>query len=148
MSSNLPPKNPAGIRGLTDLAKPGLRFANRQPGSGTRVWLDEQLHEAGINPGHVLGYQNVYLTHSDVARVVAENAADIGLCFEGAARPFGLDFIPLTSERYDLIVPADKMDNSGIQSLVSWLSSSSGRKAISDLPGYDTRETGHVQWLD
>ncbi len=144
----LPPGNPAHVHGLADLANPGLRFANRQPGSGTRVWLDMQLQRLGVNPNHISGYQNVYLTHSDVARVVAEGAADTGLCFEGSARPFGLDFVPLTSERYDLAVPAENMELPAMQALCAWLGSPAGRKAINDLPGYDTRETGRLQWVE
>ncbi len=144
----LPPGNPAGIRSLADLAAPGLRFANRQPGSGTRVWLDMKLQQLGIPQSQITGYQNVFLTHSDVARVVAEGAADLGLCFEGSARPFGLDFIFLTSERYDLVIPAENMERAPVKTLISWLGSPSGKQAIGDLPGYDSHETGSIQWVD
>ena len=144
----LPPGNPAGIRSLEDLTNPGLRFANRQPGSGTRVWLDMKLQQMNLNPAHISGYQNVYLTHSDVARVIAEGAADMGLCFEGSAKPFGLDFIFLTSERYDMVIPAENMEHAPIQTLISWLGSPSGKQAIGDLPGYDHHETGKIQWVD
>ena len=64
----LAPGNPAGIAGLPDLVRSGVRFVNRQPGAGTRVWLDAQLHRLGIDPGQVSGYGDEALTHSEVAR--------------------------------------------------------------------------------
>lgn len=67
------PGNPAGLNNLTDLAKPGIRFINRQQGSGTRVWLDAQFHRAGINPLSVAGYQDEKMTHSEVARASARD---------------------------------------------------------------------------
>ncbi len=143
----LPPGNPAHILKLADLTKPGLRFANRQPGSGTRVWLEIQLQRLGIEPAMINGYHNVYLTHSEVARVIAEGAADVGLAFEGAAASFGLDFIPLTNERYDLVIPAETMTQPAIQLLINWLSSQAGRQALSALPGYETSETGSLAWI-
>ena len=114
----LPPGNPLGIVDLKDLARSGLRFANRQPGSGTRVWLDASLHRLGIDPARIQGYDYGRLTHSDVARAVAENQVDLGFGLETAALSFGLDFIPMVTEPYDLVIPASNLALPGIQRLL------------------------------
>jgi molybdate-binding protein len=79
------PGNPAELEGLGDLARPGLRFVNRQPGAGTRVWLDAQLHRRGIDPVLINGYEEQFFTHSEVARAVGERRAEVGLGIEAAA---------------------------------------------------------------
>lgn len=140
--------NPLDIHALNDLVRPGLRFANRQPGSGTRVWLDTALHRLGIDPTSIRGYDQPHLTHSEVARAVAEERADAGLGLQTAALAFGLDFIPLVLEPYDLIIPADNLNLPSIQRLRSWLSSAEARQALSDLGGYETEHTGELQWVE
>ena len=142
----LPPGNPAGITGLLDLQRPGLRFANRQPGSGTRVWLDLALAQIGIEPAGIQGYQEELMTHSAVARRVAEGQADAGIGLEAAARSYGLDFILLTSERYDLVILGTTMQLEPLQNLVVWLEGLDARKRIESFGGYDPRETGQVVW--
>ncbi len=143
----LPPKNPAVIRGLADLARPGVRFINRQPGSGTRVWLDTALQQAGIDPNNIDGYAQIAFTHSDVARAVAEKRAAAGLALEAAANAYGLDFIFMTRERYDLIVTAESMENPAVRALIDWLNRPETHTAIEQLGGYDARETGQVIWV-
>jgi putative molybdopterin biosynthesis protein len=144
----LPPGNPAGVEGLDDLTRLGLRFANRQPGAGTRVWLDAQLHRRGVNPGGIAGYGDELPTHSEVARVVAEGQADVGLGIETAALAFGLSFVPLQRERYDLVVPADSWERAPVRVLRSWLGTPPARALIGELGGYDTEATGRVGWVE
>jgi molybdate-binding protein/DNA-binding transcriptional regulator YhcF (GntR family) len=143
----LPPGNPLGIRNLTDLARPGLRFVNRQSGSGTRVWLDLAMQKAGIGTKSIQGYQNEMVTHSAVAQTIAEEKADAGIGLEAAALGHGLDFLFLTHERYDLVVPSPVMESPVMQSLLSWLKKTSTHAIIQDLGGYDTITTGHLEWL-
>ena len=143
----VPPGNPAGLQGLADLVRPGLCFVNRQPGSGTRVWLDAQLRQLKIAAQAIAGYGTEMMTHSDVARAIAEGQADAGLGLESAARLYGLDVIPLTSERYDLVIPAENMSLPAIKALLAWLGSSEGKQAIASLGGYQLEETGVVQWV-
>ena len=143
----VPPGNPAGLQGLADLARPGVCFVNRQPGSGTRVWLDAQLRQLKIAAQSIAGYGTEMMTHSDVARAIAEGQADAGLGLESAARIYGLDVIPLTSERYDLVIPAENMSLPAIKALLAWLGSSEGKQAIASLGGYQLEETGVVQWV-
>lgn len=142
----LPPGNPRGTHALEDLALPGLRFANRQPGSGTRVWLDAQLALLGINPADFDSNGETARTHSDVAQAVAEGRADAGLGLEASARAFGLDFIPLTRERYDLAIPAKVFQSPAVAALTGWLQSPAARQALGRLAGYDLESAGSVHW--
>jgi molybdate-binding protein/DNA-binding transcriptional regulator YhcF (GntR family) len=144
----LPPGNPAGVSGLADLRDLRLRLANRQPGSGTRVWLDQALRRLGIAPDDIAGYQEAWMTHSAVARQVAEGQADVGIGLEAAARSYSLDFILLTHERYDLVLTDAGMQLLPARRLIDWLGSPEGRQAIETLGGHDTRDTGRVEWCE
>ncbi len=143
----LPPGNPDNIRDLAGLAQPGVRFINRQSGSGTRVWLDTTLQESGIDPAAINGYAQIAYTHSDVARAVAEKHATAGLALEATARAYGLDFIFMTRERYDLVIPAESMEKPALRSLLDWLQHPETHSAIAHLGGYDAHETGKVNWV-
>jgi molybdate-binding protein/DNA-binding transcriptional regulator YhcF (GntR family) len=143
----LPPGNPQEVKNLTDLTKPGLRFVNRQEGSGTRVWLDAQLHRAGIEPSQIPGYQDEKMTHSEVARSISRAEASVGLGVQTAALSFGLDFELLTTERYDLVIPAEKWEMESVQTLRKWLETSQAKAAINNLGGYDTGQTATLTWV-
>ncbi|MBN2550244.1 MAG: GntR family transcriptional regulator [Anaerolineales bacterium] len=143
-----PAGNPAEITSLSDIARPGLIFINRQPGSGTRVWLDARLHKLGITAEQIHGYQNVKNTHSEIAQAIAEGQADVGLGMEAAARAYSLDFIPLVLERYDLVIPKETFGLPAIQALTKWLVSPEAQQEIASLAGYDTRLTGQVEWIE
>jgi putative molybdopterin biosynthesis protein len=140
----LAPGNPHKIQGLEDLTRPGIRFTNRQPGSGTRVWLDAILKQKQIQPDAIHGYRDERLTHSDVARVVAEGGADVGLGLETAARAYGLDFLFLNRERYDLVMLAETIENPPVRKLIDWLSSEQGRQFVDQHRGYDSQSSGQV----
>jgi putative molybdopterin biosynthesis protein len=139
----VPAGDPDGISDLADLTRRGLRFVNRQAGSGTRVWLDAQLRRLGIDSNAIAGYELEKATHSEVARTVAQGDAHLGLGLEAAASPFGLDFIPLTRERYDLVMYESYYQTPAVQKLVSWLSTQAAQ-AFSGLIGYDTSATGET----
>jgi putative molybdopterin biosynthesis protein len=144
----LAPGNPAGIAGLPDLVRSGVRFVNRQPGAGTRVWLDAQLHRLGIDPGQVSGYGDEALTHSEVARAVSGGQADAGLGIEAAALAYGLAFVPLATERYDLAMLPALWQLESVQALARWLPADAARQAIAALGGYETVETGRTRWVE
>lgn len=144
----VPRGNPAGIAGLRDLTRPGVRFINRQEGAGTRVWLDAQLEQLGLPAEEITGYGNEVNTHLEVAGAVAEKRADVGLGVEAAALAYGLDFIRLTIERYDLVIPAEVWELPVIQTLVTWLNSDEAKAAILDLGGYEVEQTGRVDWVE
>lgn len=141
------PGNPLGVSDLSDLVNSELRFINRQQGSGTRVWLDAQLLRAGIDPSRINGYSNEKMTHSEIARAISNDQADVGLGVETSALSFGLDFHLLNTERYDLIIPADNWEKETVQALNTWLNSSQAKQAINNLGGYSTTETGKVSWI-
>ena len=143
----VPPGNPLGINNLNDLARPGLRYVNRQTGSGTRVWLDVNLKRMGLASDSIQGYQDEKKTHFEVALAVAKNLADTGLGVQTAAISFGLDFVFLTTERYDLVIPGEKWETPVFQSLTEWLRTSQVKTAIQELGGYDTSETGSIRWI-
>ncbi len=138
----LRPGNPKGIQSLADLARPGVRFVNRQAGSGTRVWLDAELAQLGIPADGIDGYEDEKPTHSEVARAVAEGDADVGLGLESAALAFKLDFHFLVVESYDLVTFADRAQREPLHSLFGWLTGAEARQAMESLKGYDFRRTG------
>ena len=143
----LPTGNPLNIHKLADLTTPGVIFVNRQQGSGTRVWLDAQLRKLQIDPALIAGIDQEKMTHSDVARAISKSQANAGIGVETVALYFGLDFIPLTTERYDLVIPAEKWETESIQILKNWLETRQAKSAIGNLGGYDTTHTGEVTWV-
>jgi molybdate-binding protein/DNA-binding transcriptional regulator YhcF (GntR family) len=143
-----PAGNPGGVRELADLQRPGLVFVNRQPGSGTRVWLDAALRRAGITPAIIKGYDDERATHSEVTRAVAEGEANAGFGLQTAAVAFGLGFIPLVSERYDLVIPEETFYHPAMQQMTAWLAKQSAHQAIAELGGYETDGTGKVEWVN
>jgi len=140
--------NPIGVTNLENLVNSGLRFVNRQRGAGTRVWLDAHLHRLGITPEQLPGYDQEKLTHSEVAQMIAEGQADVGLGVEAAALAFGLRFIPLTQERYDLVIPVEVWSLSPVQALARWLATDAAKTELTTLGGYEVHETGRVQWVE
>ncbi len=139
--------NPQGLERLEDLARPGVRLVNRQPGSGTRVWLDAQLRAMDIEPKSVRGYEREEMTHLAVARAVAEEEATVGLGIYAAAAAHGLSFAPLTQERYDLVFPEEVWNTTAAQQLAEVVRSPRLKESISALGGYDTSETGRETWV-
>lgn len=140
--------NPLGLRTLDDLTHPGLHFVNRQSGSGTRVWFDGRLREMHLNPEKIRGYNHEKLTHTDVARSIASGFANVGIGLQAAAAAFDLGFIPLTSELFELVIPAESMQKQPVHQLISWLGSEQARHALAKLEGYDTRQAGTTRWMN
>jgi len=141
------PGNPHGLRSLQDLAGPDVAFVNRQQGSGTRVWLDAQLRVLEVEPAGIAGYGDEEITHLGVARAVAEDRADVGLGIQAAALAYGLDFVPLTLERYDLVIPIETWGEPACQALVETVRSPDFQAAVEAVGGYEIRETGQVEWV-
>jgi molybdate-binding protein/DNA-binding transcriptional regulator YhcF (GntR family) len=144
----VPPGNPAKIQGLSSLIRPGIRFVNRQAGSGTRVWLDAALHRLGIESERINNFKDEKLTHTDVARAVAENQADAGIGMEAAALSYGLGFVMLTREQYDLAIPEENFSNPAVQKLVEWLKGKDTWNLLMDLGGYEGIDSGAVEWVE
>ncbi len=136
------PGNPRALLSLQDVARPGLRFVNRQPGSGTRTLLDYHLRQMSVSPSRVQGYGHELLTHTAVADAVARGLADVGLGLHAAADAFGLSFVPLARERYDLVTLADLRDRPPISWLLDSIKTTTFKAVISALPGYDVTHSG------
>jgi molybdate-binding protein/DNA-binding transcriptional regulator YhcF (GntR family) len=141
------PGNPLEIQALSDLARAGVRFVNRQRGTGTRVWLDAQLRRAAVDAEAIAGYDHEVNTHAEVARAVAEGATDTGLGIETSAIGYGLGFVQLAIEPYDLVIPAETWELPPIQALAAWMQGEGARNSILALGGYETGETGRVRWI-
>ena len=119
-----------------------MRYVNRQRGAGTRVLLDHELRRRGISPDAVDGYAREEPTHLAVAAAVAAGRGDAGLGIMAAARAFGLDFLPVTREPYDLVVAAPDVESPRLAPLWALLRSSRFRASVEELGGYDTEEMG------
>ncbi len=140
------PGNPESISGLADLARDGIVFVNRQAGSGTRVLLDFHLGTLGIDPARIQGYDQEEYTHMAVAVQVLSGGAHAGLGIRAAANALGLDFVPVATERYDLCIPVDFLDDPRIRALLETLGSERFRKAVTELGGYDVTDMGRTAW--
>lgn len=138
------PGNPLQLRSIEDLQQAGVRFINRQKGSGTRLRLDASLREGNISSDKINGYENEVQTHYAVASYVANNKADVGIGVQSAAYRMGLDFVPLFNERYDLIAHKEITKTTFWQSLTTILNSHSFKIAIARQVGYDTSLTGKI----
>jgi len=125
----------------------GLRFANRQGGSGTRLLTDHRLGQEGVRPEELRGYGHEEFTHAAAAEAVRSGLADCAMVILAAARALGLDFVPLAEERFDLVIPAAALGDERIQALLAILGSAEFQARVRALGGYDTRETGRVRRL-
>ena len=136
--------NPKNIKSLRDLVRPNRRIINRQPGSGTRIYLDQELSFARLDAKKISGYDTVVSTHLEVGLRVLRGAADVGLATRTTAQLLGLDFIPLIRERFDMLVPKDRFFTRGIQVLLGIVGSREFRKRVDSLGGYDVTESGRI----
>jgi putative molybdopterin biosynthesis protein len=136
--------NPHGIRSLTDLARPGLRFVNRARGTGTRVVFDELLAASATPWRDISGYDRIEPSHRAVAQSVSSGSADAAFGIEAAARAKGLDFIPLAQERYFLATLQEHLDEPLIATLREVLASAGWQSALRELPGYLPFRSGEV----
>jgi len=134
--------NPLGIGGLDDITRGGLRYVNRQRGAGTRVLLDAELRARGVDTTPISGYEREEHTHLAVAAAIAAGRADCGLGVRAAARAFGLGFVPVTREPYDLVVAPDALEDPKLAPLWTLMDEPEFRAAVEGLGGYDTAEMG------
>ena len=140
----VPPGNPKGIKSIRDLARPKLRIINRQPGSGTRIYLDQELASARLSGKKISGYDAVVATHFEVGLRILRGDADVGLATWTTAHLLGLDFISLTRERFDAVIPKERFFARGIQVLLGTLGSREFRQQVEALGGYDASESGRI----
>lgn len=137
--------NPKGIYSISDLARKDITFINRNPGSGTRLWLDQQLHALNIPSDEITGYLVSHTTHTECARDIHSGRADVAVGLRAAARQFDLDFIPLFHERYDIVFM--EQQRSLLTPILEGLQTSSFRRNVEALTGYEVKHTGEQIYL-
>lgn len=140
----MPYGNPKGIKGIEDLEREDITFINRQAGSGTRVLLDYRLEQLGIDRAKISGYENEEFTHMSVAVAVLGRTADVGLGIYAAAKALNLDFIPVVTEQYDLVIPEVYFESPNIQVLLETINTEAFKKRVEALGGYSTAKTGAI----
>jgi len=140
--------NPKRVYALKDLATPGVRFVNRQQGSGTRLLLDLMLDREGVDRSRITGYTQCEYTHAAVAAYVASGMADAGLGVETPARRFHLEFLPLQTENYFLLCRRQALESPLVGELLGVLRDPTFRAAVNELPGYDAAGAGEVRAVD
>ncbi len=138
----VPAGNPRQVRSLADLGGGELRFVNRNRGSGTRLWLDAALRQIGVAAESIRGYAVEARTHTQVAASVRDDLADVGIGLLAAARRFGLGFLPLFQERYQLVIPTENLGQRQFEILLNHLHSAAFRRHMTQLGGYDAAHTG------
>lgn len=140
--------NPLSICTAADLAQAAITLVNREEGSGARLLLDQQLRASGVESIQIQGYDRVVFSHFEVARAIQGRQADVGMGIRSAAQLFDLDFVPLQTARYDLVVPKSHLkSHPTLAHLFETIVSKPFRNEIEALGGYDTRETGKIQSL-
>jgi molybdate-binding protein len=144
----LPRGNPAHVRNVRDIAAKGLRFVNRQRGSGTRLLFDQMLMENGVEPAGIKGYRTEEFTHAAVAATVASGGADVGLGVRAAAAEYRLAFVPLVRERYFFAVHVKDLESTALVRLIGALQSATFQRIVHRLPGYHAVAPGTVLGLD
>lgn len=138
------PENPKAIKGIEDLDRNDITFINRQAGSGTRILLDYKLNQLGMEPEKISGYDNEEFTHMSVAVAVLSGSVDVGLGIFAAAKALNLDFIPVVTEQYDLIIPEEYFEWENIQVLLETISTKKFKDRVEALGGYSTEKTGEI----
>jgi putative molybdopterin biosynthesis protein len=135
-------ENPKKIQGLKDLLRKDVSFINRQKGSGTRILLDHSLKNLSLDSSQIKGYEKEEFTHMAVASAVASGVVDAGMGILSAAKAVGLDFIPVATERYDLIIPSFYVEDKKIQKVIETIRSKEFKTRVLQMGGYDVSRTG------
>jgi putative molybdopterin biosynthesis protein len=138
----LPRGNPRKVAGFADVVRLRLRLANREVGTGVRALVDHLLSGYKLGPRGLPGHEEPLFTHLEVATAVAEGRADVGVGTLAPARGLGLDFVPLTWERYDLLSTDEAFYRKPTQAFFEMVKSDWLRQLVARMPGYEARETG------
>jgi excisionase family DNA binding protein len=140
----LRPGNPLALRTLADLTRTGVRMINRQVGSGTRHYIDQEFSRLGIESKTIQGYDDSVATHLEVGLKILRQEADAGVATQATARMLGLDFVSLTQERFDILILKERFFSPGIKTLLEIVGSREFRTRVEAMGGYDTSESGRI----
>ena len=136
--------NPLGIKDFADIAKEGVRYVNRQKGSGTRILMDYLCEKNGLDVSGIYGYDREEFTHTSVATQIATGSADAGMGIYSAASLYGLDFLPICIEEYDLVIPDYAFKTPMVQEMLSIIKSEEFKNRILALGGYTVENPGEI----
>ena len=140
--------NPLNILSFRDIAKDGVRYVNRQKGSGTRILTDYLFKQNGMDSADVYGYDREELTHTSVAAQIVSGSADVGMGIYSAAKLYELDFIPVCIEEYDLIIPDSAWETPAVKKLLETLKSEQFKEKLTALGGYTVDNPGEIIEID
>ena len=138
------PGNPKGINGVADLARRDVRLANREEGAALRSLLDDLLKDGKIPASAVQGYDHLVLSHAQGAQAVIHHVSDVALGLRSVAVTYGLDFVPLSYVRCDLVIPSDLLTHPGVAAALDIIQTRAFREELACLPGYETSGTGSI----
>ena len=136
--------NPLNIQKFADIAGKGVRYVNRQKGSGTRILTDYLCKRENLDTAAIYGYDREELTHTSVAAQIGSGSADAGMGVYSAAKLYDLDFIPICVEEYDLMIPDHAWDTPMVRELLTILKSDAFREKILSLGGYTVDNPGEI----
>lgn len=136
--------NPHNIKAFKDLSRPGITYANRQRGAGTRLLLDYHLKLDEIDPESVIGYTRELNTHMAVATAVKTGSATTGLGVYSAAMAMGLDFVDITFEDYDFLIPYELLEDIRVKEFIQLIKSDEFQRRVKELGGYKFVDTGEI----
>jgi putative molybdopterin biosynthesis protein len=136
--------NPLGIRGVADLARRGVRMVNLEVGAGARAFLDSALAESGIDGKRIEGYDIEIGGHLEVAAAIAAGHANVGVTIRLAADTYGLPFVPMREERYDLVILECDLDSTPVKAMLDALNSRRFAREVSQFCAYDTSQMGRT----
>ena len=137
-------ENPFQIEKFADIAKEGIRYVNRQKGSGTRILTDYLCRQENLNTDAIYGYDREELTHTSVAVQIASGSADAGMGIYSAAKLYDLDFIPICIEEYDLIIPDHAWDTPQVQQMIATMKTEAFKEKLLSLGGYTVENPGEI----
>ena len=138
------PGNPLNIKTIADIAQKGVRYVNRQKGSGTRILTDYLCKQENLDVDVIYGYDREELTHNSVAVQIASGSADAGMGIYSAAKLYGLDFIPVCIEEYDLLIPETSWDTPQVKQMIDTLKSDAFKAKILAMGGYTVENPGEI----
>jgi len=138
--------NRKNIDSLEDLTAEGVLFVNRNKGCGTRLLFDYLLHEKGIDPHAIKGYERAMESHSEMetALTVLNGKADAGFCIRHAAHILGLGFTTLARESFDMVVPTERFHSTQVKSFLSFFDQAELVRHVRDFTGYDISRMGQI----
>ena len=141
----LAPGNPLQLRDVAGVAARRARLALRPQGAGAQLLLLALLARAGLAFDALALVKPVCPTGADIAQAVRSGRADCGIATRAVAQAAGLDFVPLTWERFDLALHQRDYFRPGLQTLFKFVRTAAFRDRAAELAGYDVSEAGDVR---